>query len=109
MQWRPGAVNPSDLIASCSAGGDVSQTLLNEILGHFVRQNRDRLDAGLRALEAADRVKVAEIAHAIKGSAAMIGAGYLSHLAYQVELDAPEMSPAMLVSHFTALCDEFEA
>ena len=109
MRWQTGAIDPSDLLAVCRAGSATNHDLLYEILGHFVRQNRDRMTQVLTALEAADRVQVARLAHAIKGSAAMVGAGYLAHLANRVELDAADGSPALLVNGVSAMQAEFAA
>jgi HPt (histidine-containing phosphotransfer) domain-containing protein len=109
MQWQTGGIDPSGLLAVCRAGSAIDHVLLYEILGHFVRQNGDRMTQVTAAVETADRVKVAQIAHAIKGSAAMVGAGYLSQLAKQIELDAAAGSPALLVNDVTAMQGEFAA
>ena len=109
MRWQTGAIDPSDLLAVCRAGSTINHDLLYEILGHFVRQNRDRMTQVMRALELADRVQVAQLAHAIKGSAAMVGAGYLAHLANRLELDAADGSPALLVNSVRTMQDEFAA
>ena len=109
MRWQTGAIDPSDLLAVCRAGSTINHDLLYEILGHFVRQNRDRMTQMMRALELADRVQVAQLAHAIKGSAAMVGAGYLAHLANRIELDATDGSPALLVNSVRTMQDEFAA
>jgi HPt (histidine-containing phosphotransfer) domain-containing protein len=109
MRWQTGAIDPSDLLAVCMVGSTINHNLLHEILGHFVRQNGDRMTQVMTALEAADRVQVAQIAHAIKGSAAMVGAGHLSQLANRIELDAAAGSPMLLISSVTAMQDEFAA
>jgi HPt (histidine-containing phosphotransfer) domain-containing protein len=109
MRWQTGAIDPTDLLAICLAGSATNHDLLYEILGHFVRQNGDRMTQVMTALETADRVKVAQIAHAIKGSAAMVGAGYLAQLANRIEVDAATGSPALLVSDVSAMRDEFTA
>ena len=109
MRWQTGAIDPSDLLTVCKAGSTINHDLLHEILGHFVRQNTDRMTQVVTALEAADRVQVAQIAHAIKGSAAMVGAGHLSQLANRIEVDAAGGSPAVLISGVTAMQNEFAA
>ena len=109
MRWTTGAIDPTDLLAVCRAGSAINHGLLYEILGHFVRQNGDRMAQLMTALETADRVQVAQIAHAIKGSAAMVGAGYLSQLANRIELDAAAGSPALLVNGVSAMQAEFAA
>ena len=109
MRWQTGAVDPDGLLAACRSGSATNFELLHEILGHFVRQNRDRLTKATGALEAVDRVQLAQLAHAIKGSAAMIGAGYLSHLAHRVELEAADASPPALVNGVAAMQHEFAA
>jgi HPt (histidine-containing phosphotransfer) domain-containing protein len=109
MRWQTGAIDPTDLLAVCRAGSATNHDLLYEILGHFVRQNGDRMTQVMTALETADRVKVAQIAHAIKGSAAMVGAGYLAQLANRIEVDAAAGSPALLVNDVSAMRDEFAA
>jgi HPt (histidine-containing phosphotransfer) domain-containing protein len=109
MRWQTGAIDPSDLLAVCRAGSAINHDLLYEILGHFVRQNRDRMAQVMAALEAADRVQVAQLAHAVKGSAAMVGAGHLAHLANRIEVDAADGSPALLVNSVSAMQAEFAA
>jgi HPt (histidine-containing phosphotransfer) domain-containing protein len=109
MVSQPGAIDPRDLLAICRTGSTVNTALLHEILGYFVRQNRDRMTIALQALEAADRPQLAEVAHAVKGSAAMLGAGHLADLANRIQLEAASASPASLVAAVTAMRHEFEA
>jgi len=109
MQSEPGAVDPSDLVAACRSGSTINLELLHEILGHFVRQNRGRMMDALRALDAPDRSQLAQTAHAVKGSAALVGAKRLSLLAFELELDAFLATPAVLRSRVHAIQQEFDA
>lgn len=109
MLTQPGAIDPTDLLAACRSGSTINLALLHEILGHFVRQNRGRLAEARRALEANDRPHVIETAHAIKGSAALVGAKHLSQLASELEHDAPAAAPAALQTRLDAVEREFEA
>jgi HPt (histidine-containing phosphotransfer) domain-containing protein len=109
MVSQPGAIDPSDLLAACRSGSTINLALLHEILGHFVRQNRGRLDDARRALDANDRTRLIETAHAMKGSAALVGAKHLSHLAAELEHDAPGAAPALLQMRVHAVEREFEA
>jgi HPt (histidine-containing phosphotransfer) domain-containing protein len=108
MPGRPGTIDPSALIAACGPAA-IGQGVFLEILGHFIRQNVDRMDDLLRAAEQADRPRLAHLAHAIKGSASMVGATHLSGLAYQLELDAAAAPPAVVARGVTSVQSEFAA
>lgn len=109
MLSQPGAIDPSDLVAACRSGSTINLALLNEILGHFVRQNRSRVADAARAFERGDRTQLEHLAHAVKGSAALVGAKHLSRLAFELELDAHVAAPAVLQSRVEAIQQEFDA
>lgn len=109
MRSQPGTLDPSDLLAACQSGAALNLALLHEILWHFVRQNRGRMADALRAVAEGDRSQLAQTAHAVKGSAALVGARPLSQLAYQLELDALTAPLPVLQSRVRAIQEEFEA
>ena len=109
MQSQPGALDPSDLLAACRSGSTINLALLHEILGHFVRQNRARIVDARRALAVDDRSQLSQLAHAVKGSAALVGAKRLSVLAHELEVDAPVAAPSVLESQLAAVEHEFAA
>ena len=81
MRSHPGAVDLSNLEAVCQSGETFNTPLLKELVGHFVLQNRRRLDQATNAVTAGNREALRDLAHAVKGSAALLGAGRLHDLA----------------------------
>ena len=112
MRSHPGAVDLSNLEAVCQSGESFNMPLLKELLGHFVVQNRRRLDEASSAVTAGNREALRDLAHAVKGSAALLGAGRLHDLAYTLEYRAepgelPELAAAVagLDGEFSAVLD----
>lgn len=62
--------------------------LLREMLGYFIDENERRIVASQQAVVSGDRQALRQLAHAMRGSAAMLGAGHLHDLAWSLEMDA---------------------
>jgi HPt (histidine-containing phosphotransfer) domain-containing protein len=78
------AERPVDLsVALRWLGGD--QRLLRELVGIFVDEGPKRLEALRAAVSAADGHQVEQIAHSLKGSASILGAGQLRDAAQALE------------------------
>jgi len=78
------AERPVDLaVALHWLGGD--RRLLRELVGIFVEDSPKRLDALRAAMTAADVQQLEQIAHSLKGSASILGAGRLRDAAQALE------------------------
>jgi HPt (histidine-containing phosphotransfer) domain-containing protein len=81
------ADRPVDLaVALRWLGGD--QQLLRELVGIFVDDGPKRLEALRAAMSAADAQQLEQIAHSLKGSAAILGAVRLQESALALEESA---------------------
>jgi HPt (histidine-containing phosphotransfer) domain-containing protein len=81
------ADRPVDLaVALRWLGGD--QQLLRELVGIFVDDGPKRLDALRAAMSSADAQQLEQIAHSLKGSAAILGAVRLQESALALEESA---------------------
>jgi HPt (histidine-containing phosphotransfer) domain-containing protein len=109
VRSEPGAVDTSNILIVCHSGGNLNLTLLKELLGYFVDGNRTRLTQASNALQANDREALREIAHAVRGSAALFGAGRLHILATTIERDAVAGELDHLRAAVTTLSNEFSA
>jgi HPt (histidine-containing phosphotransfer) domain-containing protein len=79
-----GAERPVDLaVALRWLGGD--RRLLQELVGIFVDEGPKRLEALGAAVRAVDGQQVEQIAHSLKGSASILGAGRLRDAAQALE------------------------
>ncbi|PYM72117.1 MAG: hypothetical protein DME03_18550 [Candidatus Rokuibacteriota bacterium] len=79
-----GAEGPVDLaVALRWLGGD--QALLRELVGIFVDDGPRRLEALREAMKAADVQQLEQVAHSLKGSAAILGAARLQESALALE------------------------
>ena len=93
------AAEPVDLVAARRwVGGD--RALLLELVGIFVAEAAARM-AELRASLASQNVKELErVAHSLKGSAGILGAGELQQVCAELELAAAakrfDVAPALL-------------
>jgi HPt (histidine-containing phosphotransfer) domain-containing protein len=58
------------------------------MLGYFVDENERRIVSAQYAVVSGDRETLRQLAHAMRGSAAMLGAGRLHDLAWSLEMDA---------------------
>jgi HPt (histidine-containing phosphotransfer) domain-containing protein len=88
MVTTPGTVDTTNILTVCRTGAEVDEALLREMLGYFVDENRRRLNEADAAVNASDRESLRQTAHAIRGSAAMLGAGHMHDLAASIEHNA---------------------
>jgi HPt (histidine-containing phosphotransfer) domain-containing protein len=86
MSAAPGQVRLDDLLRVCSSGGQINVDLLKEMLGLFIQENERRIHAALVAAEHGDAPALRGAVHAVKGSAALIGAEHLCDIAGDCEL-----------------------
>jgi HPt (histidine-containing phosphotransfer) domain-containing protein len=106
---EPGAVDTSNILIVCHSRGALDVTLLKELVGYFVDGNRTRLTQAAHAVQANDRESLREIAHAVRGSAALFGAGRLHTLAATIEREAVGAELDNLRAAVTTLSNEFSA
>ena len=109
MRSHPGAIDLSNLEAVCQSGETFNTGLLRELVGHFVEQNRRRLDQASTALGDGNREALRDLAHAVKGSAALLGAGRLHDLAFALEHNAEPADMQDLKTAVAGLNGEFAA
>jgi HPt (histidine-containing phosphotransfer) domain-containing protein len=109
MRSHPGAVDLSNIEAVCQSGEAFNVDLLKELVGHFVEQNRRRLDQASEAVNAGNREALRDLAHAVKGSAALLGAGRLHQLAFALEYRAEPGERVELQAALATLDGEFSA
>lgn len=109
MRSHPGAIDLRNLEAVCRSGETFNTALLRELVGHFVDQNRRRLDQASTALDAGNRGALRDLAHAVKGSAALLGAGRLHDLAFALEHHAEPAETQELKNAVDGLNGEFTA
>src|SRR3954451_18625890 len=72
--------------------------LVNEVLAVFQTDTAERIESLRKALAAGDRTHVKNQAHAIKGSAAQVGANPLAAICHSLEAQAMTAEPAQLQS-----------
>ena len=109
MRRTPGSVDTSDIVHVCRHDDGVDQSLLREMLTFFIVENRRRVDQATAAVADDDRDRLRQLAHAIRGSAAMIGAGRLHDLASALEHDAGAAQREDLRVAVGAMSTEFHA
>jgi HPt (histidine-containing phosphotransfer) domain-containing protein len=109
MRVEPGAVDTSNILTVCHSGGSLNVTLLTELVGYFVTANRSRIDQAVNVVESGDRETLREIAHAVRGSAALFGAGRLHTLATAIEREALAGELDTLGASVSTLAAEFNA
>lgn len=102
-------IDTRDLLEACGTGESYNAELLREILGHMIRQNTERMASARAAVAAGQRVELAELAHAVKGSASLVGAQHLADLGRRLESDAATATLDALGEAVTALESEFHA
>ena len=109
MRTQPGAVDTSNIVHVCHSDGHLDRDLLREMLVYFIDENRRRMEKALDAFAMDDREALRQLAHAVRGSAAMIGAGRLHDLATGLEYDAAAGAPDHLQATISLMCVEFTA
>lgn len=88
MDSAPGSIDTRNVLSVCRSGDSVDQALLREMLGYFIGENERRVTLSQEAVVAGDREMLRQAAHALRGSAALFGAGRLHDLAWSLEMDA---------------------
>lgn len=88
MDSSPGSIDTRNILAVCQSGDALDSDLLREMLGYFIDENERRIVSLQEAVVAGQREALRQLAHAMRGSAAMLGAGHLHDLAWSLEMDA---------------------
>lgn len=96
MDSSPGSIDTRNIIAVCQSGDIVDLALLREMLGYFIDENERRMVSTQEAVVTGNREALRQLAHAMRGSAAMLGAGHLHDLAWSLEMDAETTELPML-------------
>jgi histidine phosphotransfer protein HptB len=109
VQSAPGSIDTRNILSVCREGEVLNRTLLREMLGYFIDENRRRLVTMSQAVDSGERDRLRQTAHALRGSAAMLGAGRLHDLAWGLELDGADSDLQALAHAITRLRAEFEA
>ena len=109
MHSAPGSIDTRDVMSVCRIGGVLNRALLREMLGYFVNENERRITAFASALTGGNRAEVRDLAHALRGSAGMLGAGRLHDLAWSLEMNAHVAHPDDMASSLGAIKTEFQA
>ena len=109
VQSAPGSIDTKNILSVCREGNVVNRVLLREMLGYFVDENRRRMATLAAAVESGQRETLRQTAHAVRGSAAMLGAGRLHDLAWSLELDGGDSDLQSLAYAITRLHAEFDA
>lgn len=86
MHVSPGQVQLDDLLTVCRAGDRLNRALLTEMLSLFIDENHRRIGVAMQAADHGDPVALRSAVHAIKGSAALVGASQLRDLAADIEM-----------------------
>jgi HPt (histidine-containing phosphotransfer) domain-containing protein len=107
VRSAPGSFDIRNILTVCREGDTVNRPLLREMLGYFIEENWRRMTALSDAVEAGDRIVLRETAHAVRGSAAMLGAGRLYDLAWGLEMDAADNNLAVLAAAVETIRIEF--
>jgi HPt (histidine-containing phosphotransfer) domain-containing protein len=90
MDSAPGSIDTRNLLSVCRSGDTVDHGLLREMLGYFIDENQRRVTLSQQAVVVGDREMLRQVAHALRGSAALFGAGRLHDLAWSLEMDADQ-------------------
>lgn len=105
----PGQVRLDDLMQVCRNGPEVNNALLMEMLGLFIGENTRRVNAIREAARLAQQQELRSALHALKGSAALLGADRLRHLAADLEDAVVNATGADIVTASAELEREFSA
>lgn len=105
----PGQVRLDDLIQVCRNGSEINDALLLEMLNLFIGENARRIDIICDAASQGRQHDLRAALHALKGSAALVGADRLRHLAADMEDDVVNATGADAVAAGHELAREFAA
>jgi HPt (histidine-containing phosphotransfer) domain-containing protein len=109
MDSSPGSIDTRNIVAVCQSGGTVDLALLREMLGYFIDENERRIVSTQEAVVSGDREALRQLAHAMRGSAAMLGAGHLHDLAWSLEMDAETSELPVLARAVSKIRTELDA
>lgn len=109
MDSSPGSIDTRNIVAVCQSGDTVDLALLREMLGYFIDENERRVVATQEAVVNGDREALQQLAHAMRGSAAMLGAGHLHDLAWSLEMDAATSDLPVLARAVSKIRTELDA
>jgi HPt (histidine-containing phosphotransfer) domain-containing protein len=109
MDSSPGAIDTRNIVTVCRSGDSLDRALLREMLGYFIDENERRMTTSQHAVVRGDREELRQLAHAMRGSAALIGAGRLHDLAWALEMDAPGSELKLLARDVGRLRVELDA
>jgi HPt (histidine-containing phosphotransfer) domain-containing protein len=85
MRLPTGQVRLDNLLLACRIGEQIDHELLKEMLTLFISENGQRIATALAAAERGNHLELRGAVHALKGSAALIGADHLGDLADDLE------------------------
>lgn len=108
MKSAPGSIDTSNVLSVCRVDGQLDHLLLREMLGYFLDENNRRMRICAAAVVSGDRESLRNVAHAIRGSAAIFGAGRLHDLAWALEQDAGVDTALALQQSVDAMRAEYE-
>jgi HPt (histidine-containing phosphotransfer) domain-containing protein len=109
MDSAPGSIDTRNILSVCTTGGAVDRALLREMLDYFIEENERRIVTTQEAVVSGNRETLRQLAHAIRGSAAMIGAGRLHDLAWALEMDADSTELTLLARSVNKLRLELDS
>lgn len=109
MNSSPAAVDTWSIVEVCRNERGVDRALLREMLDHFIDENTRRMQSAFDAVASGDGEGLRNLAHAVRGSAALIGAGRLHDLASAIEHGHISVPAQSLKREVDRLREEFEA
>jgi HPt (histidine-containing phosphotransfer) domain-containing protein len=109
MDSAPGSIDTRNIMTVCRAGDALDRGLLREMLGYFIDENERRMTTSQHAVVRGDRESLRHLAHAIRGSATLVGAGRLHDLAWALEMDATDSELQLLARAVGKLRIELDA
>lgn len=109
MDSSPGSIDTRNILAVCQSGDSIDGNLLREMLGYFIDENERRVIGLQEAVVGGHREELRQLAHAMRGSAAMLGAGHLHDLAWAMEMDAETTALPVLARAVNKLRLELDA
>jgi HPt (histidine-containing phosphotransfer) domain-containing protein len=108
MDSAPGSIDTKNIVAVCQSGDTMDRALLREMLGYFIDENERRIVSLQESVVGGDRQALRQLAHAMRGSAALVGAGHLHDLAWSLEMDADTSELLILARAINRLRTELD-
>ena len=109
MDSAPGSIDTRNIVSVCQSGDMIDRALLREMLGYFIDENERRMTNSQEAVVNGDREGLRQLAHAMRGSAAMLGAGHLHDLLWSLEMDAEHSELQTLARAVAKVRQELDA